>query len=223
MNLVHLAYRHARRAEHLRRALGCVERKAHLKEAAHRVRNLHLVGVPNGHEQAAAPPHLVARGNESLVERFLARLADAEHLARGLHLRVEQNVHVRKLFKREHRHLYRDIRRGFVEPRAVAHVRQAFAEHGARREVDHRYARHLADVRHGTRRTGIDLDDVDFVLVDDILNVHEPLRVQRERELARVLDDPLNQRSAEVPRGIDRNRVAGVHPRAFNVLHNAGN
>ena len=223
VKLIHLLRFHARVPQNPRRALCCVKGETQLRKAAHRVRNLPLVAVPDGHEQAAAPLHPITCRDQAFVERFLARFADAEHLARGFHLRVEQHVHIRQLFKGEHRHLHRHVRRRFVKPRVAAHGAQLFAQHRARGKVHHRHAGHLADIRHRPRGTRVHLDDVDFVFVDHILNIDQSARVQREREPSCVVDDALDQRAVEIPRRIYGDRVAGVHARALDMLHDAGN
>ena len=119
--------------------------------------------------------HLEARGDEPLEERLFERLADAEHFARRLHFGAELRVDVVELFEAEDGHLDGDVGRIGIEPRAVAEVAQAGAHHDLGGELHHGNARHLGDIRDGARRTGVDLDDVELVLVDEVLDVDEAL------------------------------------------------
>ena len=119
--------------------------------------------------------HLEARGDEPLEERFFERLADAEHFARRLHFGAELRVDVVELFEAEDGHLDGDVGRIGIEPRAVAEVAQTGADHDLGGKLHHGNARHLGDIRDGARRAGVDLDDVELVLVDEILDVDEPL------------------------------------------------
>ena len=87
--------------------------------------------------------HIEARRNQALKQRLFYRLANAEHLARGLHLGAELGVHVVELFKREHGHLYGDVRRVGIEPRAVAELFELGAYKYLGGELNHRHARNL--------------------------------------------------------------------------------
>ena len=180
----------------------------------------------HAHEHAVAAVRVLAddhagRG-QALEQRLLHRLAEAEHLACGLHLRAEVGVDVAELFKREHRHLDRVIWRDGVQAGAIAETFQRCAEHDACRHVHHRHARDLADVRHGARGAGVDLDDVELVFPDEVLDVHKPLRAEREGELARAVDDLLRHHVVEVVWRVDGDGVAAVHAGALDVLHDAG-
>ena len=55
-----------------------------------------------------------ASGGEAFKEGFREGAADAQHLAGGFHLRAEDGVCVRELFKGEYRHLH-----GVVGRRAI--------------------------------------------------------------------------------------------------------
>ena len=119
--------------------------------------------------------HLEARGDEPLEERFFERLADAEHFARRLHLGAELRVDVVELFKAEHGDLDGDVGRIGIEAGAVTEIFELLPHHDLGGELHHGNARHLGDIRDGARRTGVDLDDVELVLVDEVLDVDEPL------------------------------------------------
>ena len=56
---------------------------------------------------------------------------------------------------------------------AVAHIGEFLAEAAADGQIDHRDAGDLGDIRHGTGRAGVDLDDVHFTVGDRILDVDQ--------------------------------------------------
>ena len=196
--------------------------EAELGKLARAVNGFRLVLVADGDENAALMAHLVARGDESLEDGLLQVRADAQHFAGGLHLRAEVSIDIRQFLEGEARHLDRVVRALPVQPRAVAHVANLFAQHRADGEVNHRHARHLADVRHGAAGARVRLNDIDFVMIDDILNVDKPQRTEFQRNLPRNLNQPLRHRAGQVPRGIDSNGVAGVDAGTFHVFHDAG-
>ena len=79
------------------------------------------------------------------------------------------------------------------------------AEHDRRSEIDHGHVGHFADVRHGTRCTGIDLDDVKLVFVNEILDIDKALRAERKGEVCGALDDLIRKDIGQVVRGINGN------------------
>ena len=119
--------------------------------------------------------HLEARGDESLEERLLDGLADAQNLARRLHLGTQLAVDVVELFKTEYWNLDRDIGRIGIQPRAVTELFQLRAHHDLGRKLNHGHPRHLGNIGNGARSTRIDLDDVQLVLIDEVLDIDEPL------------------------------------------------
>ena len=90
-----------------------VELVAHLVQLPGDIHDLRLIPVVHGDQHAAAALllHLVAGGDQALEQGLLHVLAQAQHLAGGLHLRGEGRIGVGDLLKGEHRHLHRHIRR----------------------------------------------------------------------------------------------------------------
>ena len=163
-----------------------------------------------------------SRTDQPLEQRLAHVLADAEHLAGRFHLRAEIAVRVGELLKREHGHLDGEVRRRAVQPRAVAERFELLPDHHAAGQIDHRHAGDLADVRDRARRARVDLDDVQLAVVDQVLDVHQPLRAQRQRELRGVLDDAAEHSVGQVVRRIDGDGIARVDAGALDVLHHAG-
>ena len=92
------------------------------------------------------------------------------------------------------------------------------AERDPHRELDHRDAGDLREEGHGPRRARVHLDEVDAVLADDELRVHQAACTKRD-------DDPLHRHRHEllVPRRhglgrIDADRVARVDAGPLQVL-----
>ena len=109
-----------------------------------------------------------------------------------------------------------------MESGAASDVGELFAEHDARCDIDHRHAGDLADVRHRTRRARVYLDDVKIAAVDEVLYVDEPARAERKRKLCRGIDDGFLHPVGQVERRIHGDRIAAVHARALDVLHDSG-
>ena len=160
--------------------------------------------------------------DKAFEERLLDRFADAEHLARRLHLGPELRIDVVQLFKGEHGHLDGDIRRRTVQPRSVTEFFQLLPDDDLGRKLNHGHARDLGDIRNSARSTRIDLDDIQLVVVDQELNVDEPLCFERKRKLGRTLYDLIQHDVAQIIRRIYRNGVAAVNACTFDMLHDAG-
>ena len=118
--------------------------------------------------------------NQSLKERFFDRLADAEHFAGRLHFRPELRIYVIELFIREYGDFDGDVRRTLIQPRAVSEFLQLRSHDDLRRELHHRHARDLRDIRNGTRSARVDLDDIQFVMEHEELYIDQALRFQRK-------------------------------------------
>ena len=211
----------------LRGARRCIQRAAEVGELLGDGDDLELILIVDGEVDAhrlvvRGMAHLEARGDEPFEERLFERFADAEHFARRLHFGAELRVDVVELFKAENGHLDGDVRRIGIEPRAVAEVAQAGADHDLGGKLHHGNARHLGDIRDGARCAGVDFDDVELVLVDEVLDVDEPLGLQGDRKLRRDVHHRFEHGVAQMIGRIDRDGVARVHARALDVLHDAG-
>ena len=167
-------------ADGVRRPPGGVDVQAEVAELFGKPQDLELILVVDGEVHAyfavfAGMAELESRRHEALEQRLFDGLADAEHFARRLHLRPELRVDVVQLFKREHGHLDGDVRRFFIQPRAETELFQLRPHHDLGGELDHGHARDLGDVRDGARGARVDLDDVQFVAVHEVLDVDEAL------------------------------------------------
>ena len=146
---------------------------------------------------------LIARRDKSLEQSLAECLCDTEALAGGLHLRTKLVVNVVELLKAEYRHLDRDVVADGVQTALVAHVLELCAEDYLGRDVDHVNARYLADVRHGSGGTRVDLDNEYLVVINDVLDIYQTYNVQRLSELLSVVDDDPLDVLSEGLRGVD--------------------
>ena len=119
--------------------------------------------------------HIEARRNKPLIQRLFNGFTYAQNLARGLHFRPELRVYVVQLFKRKHRHLYGNVRRIRIKPRAVAQLFQLCARKNLCCQINHGHARDLGYIGNCPRRSGIYLYNVKLVMVNEVLNIDKPL------------------------------------------------
>ena len=102
-----------------------------------------------------------------------------------------------------------------------AQLGERFARHHFRRDLRPGDAGGFADERHRSRRAGIDFDDVNLVVLDRVLHVHQPADAQglgqRLRLLFQLRDDLFRQRIRRQRAGA----VAGVNAGFLDVLHDA--
>ena len=222
MDLVHNLHGEAHLGQHHGGAGGGVDGKAHLVELLGDLADFRLVLVPHGDEHAAALGHLVAGGDQALVQGFFQVVANAQHLAGGLHLRPQVGVHVGELLKGEHRHLHRHIGGGLVQARAKAQVYQLVAQAHLGGQVAHGHAGDLTDVGHGAGGPGVHFDDVDLPIHEDVLEVDKAQGVELPAEGFGGGHNLGAHVVVDVRGGVHGDAVAGVDARALHVLHNAG-
>ena len=99
---------------------------------------------------------------------------------------------------------------------------QLFAYHNFCCQFHHGYAGDLADVGNGAGGSGVDLDYIQLVAINQVLNVHQSLGAQGQRQLFAYIADLVEHHIVQVIRGVHGNGVAGVYTGPFNMLHNAG-
>lgn len=168
-------------ADGIRRARGGVDIEPEVAELFGKAEYFEFILVVDGEIDAdgilfGGMAQFEARRNQPLEERFFDILADAEHFARRFHFGSQLRIHVVQFFKGEHGNFDRHVGRIFVQSRAVAQFFEFGADHDLGGEFHHGHARHFADIRNGTRGAGINFDDVQFVIIDEELNIYKPFR-----------------------------------------------
>ena len=177
-------------AQENRGADGGLNVKAQPVEPANQGQGFLLVLVGDGHEYSAVIFQLHPRRLHCLVQRVGQVVVVADGLAGGLHLRRQVGVQPPQLGEGESR--------GFgIVPLLLVGVQhvdalllQALTQRHQRGNVCQRVARGLAQERHGTGGTGIDLDDRHTILrVDNKLNIIQSLNADGRPQLLCVLQN----------------------------------
>ena len=210
-------------AQELGRARRGLDVEAQVVEPADQRQRFLLVLVGYGGQHSAVILKLHARGLKRLVQRAVQARVVADGLAGGLHLGGQIRVQTADLGQREHWNL--DVPALLLVGIEVedALLLQRDAEDGAGGDVREAVARGLGQERHGARRAGIDLDDVDvFGLVHDELDVVQAHDAQTQPQLLGVAQDDSLHAVGDAEGRIDADGVAAVHAGALDQLHDAG-
>ncbi len=139
-----------------------------------------LVAVPDAKERDPLARQHDAGRELRLGVRFAEGAADTHDLAGGFHLRAQDGVRAREFHEREHRLLDRIIRRNPLVDEAL--LLQGFAHHNTGGDARERDADGLGDERHRARCAGIYLQQVDHVVLDGELDVHEADDIEALRQ-----------------------------------------
>ena len=99
---------------------------------------------------------------------------------------------------------------------------QLFAYHNFCCQFHHGHAGDFTDIGNGAGGSGIHLDYIQLVAINQVLNVNQSFGAQGQRQLFAYIADLVEHHIVQVVRGIHGNRVAGVYTGPFNMLHNAG-
>ncbi len=98
---------------------------------------------------------------------------------------------------------------------------QRLARHAARRDLGERLAGGLGDVRNGTRCARVHLEHVHRVALDGVLHVHQADDFERTGEHRGLALELALDMARERMRRQAAGRVARMHPRLLDVLHDA--
>ena len=129
----------------------------------------------------------VSPQHESRTE-LLELLNDVASCSEKLSCRINEGKGLEfTLLKGEHRHLHGHIGGLAVQTGAIAQRGQRLTHHDAGSQIHHGYAGDFGDIGHRAAGTGVHLNDVQLVLVDQILNIDEAMGSQRQGQLFRCL------------------------------------
>ena len=173
--------------DHLRRASGGQQLEADIHQQPGNHRHFGLVKVAHTENCLAALGQLHVFRQLRLVERLGERGTNAHHLTGGFHLRAKNRVNTRKLVEREDRLFNAEIRRHNFFGEVL--LRQALAHHRPGGNLGQRVADALGDKRHGTRRSRVDFNDIDFVILNGQLHIHQANHAQLHGHGPHLLTD----------------------------------
>ncbi len=111
-------------------------------------------------------------------------------------------------------------------PRPAAPIGSSAAKllagHHPRRDLGDRHAGRLGDERHRARGARVDLEHVDFAVLDGELHIHQPDDIERARERDGLPLDLGDRLEAEAVGRQRAGAVAGMDPGFLDMLHDSG-
>ncbi len=146
-------------------------------------------------------------------------MIDSHHFAGGLHLRTQHRVHPREAVEGKDHLFYRHV--GHLDLAGEAQILQSPPDHHLGRQLGQGHTRRLGDKRNGPGSPGVDLQDVNPVVPDGKLNVHQPLNPKLPGQGVGIILDRLHEVIAQGIRRKNAGAVPGMDPRLFDMLHDA--
>ena len=181
---------------------------------------LRLILVAHCHDHVLELGQLDACAQERFVERLVKGLGNAKALSRGLHLWSKADISAADLLKGEYRHLDCHIVCLRLESRCVAQFFDLLPDDHLCRKRHDRDACHLADVRHSTAGTRVDLDHIHIILAAyDELDVDHTDDMKGFCKASCVLCDLRLRALCQALRRVNGDTVSGMDSRALDVLH----
>ena len=192
-------------------------------QASRQIDNLFLVSCGDTEEDLPALRQQDAGRQLALGKRDREPFADPHHFARAAHFRPEHDVDAHELAERKHALFDRHV--GGNRLGSDAEFPQGLAGHDLGGDLRHRHAGRLGHERHGAAGARIHFQHVDVqlavFLLDGELHVHQPDHFQVQGHGVRRLADLLHDRAGQAVGRNGARGIAGVHPRFFDVLHDA--
>ena len=145
---------------------------------------------------------------------------DPHHLSGGFHLGSQHRIDAVEAVEREDRFLDGDVID--FDFSLDAQFQELFADHHLGGHLGPGDPCRLADKGNGSRGPGIDFKDIDDVVLDRILNVHQADHVEFPGQGVGVLLQLLDQFIAQGVGGRDTGAVSGVNSGLLDVFHDAG-
>ena len=197
------------------RARRAVQRKAKLVQCAHRRQEFLLLAERTNTQQHIVRRHADARREQRTQIRLVLVAAEARHLTGRCHLDAQDGIGATQTRERELRHFDADIVLRQVDLR-VRLDRET--HHRTRGHFNRIHIRHLRHEGERARCTHVALDDLDFVVLGDELDVARPCDIQRLDNHACRMLDAAHSLDLEVLRRQDERRVTGVHASILHML-----
>src|SRR5690554_2077095 len=216
-DLVHTAHRQTSRLDDLGGTGGGHHFETEFGQVTGHVGDEGLVVLTHADEHGTRGRQHLAGAQLRLGKSLGETVANAHHLAGGLHFRPKDGIHTRELGEREDRFLYREERRNHLF--GEAQLLQRLASHHPRSDLRQGAANALGDEGHGTRSPRIHFDYVDGVALQRQLHVHQTDHTQLQRHALDLVAHLVLNLGRQRVRRQRAGRVTGVHARLLDVLH----
>ena len=202
----------------LRRAAGRDDCEAELDQFLDRRHDMVLVVVLYRDERRPSLRQRHSRSDQRLGEGDVEIMSDSHDFTGALHFWSKHGIGPGEAREREHRFFHGDI----VDPAPdLAQRGQRLARHHPGGDLGDRPADRLGDKRHRAAGARIDLDQIDLALLDRELDVHQSLDLERQRQLARLAVDLVDDILGKAVRRDRARAVARVHASFLDVLEHA--
>src|SRR5690606_35060911 len=191
--------------------------EAKVNQFAGHVGNEGLVIFAHADEHGAGGRQHFAGTQLGLGEGLGEAVPHTHHLTGGLHFRPEDRVNAGELGEGEHRFLDAvKVRYDFL---GEAQLLQRLAGHDPCGDLRQRCADALGYEGHGTRSTGVHLDDVDNAVLQCQLHVHQADHTQLQRHALDLIAHLILNLGGQRVRRQRTSRVTGVHASLLDMLH----
>ncbi len=120
-----------------------------------------------------------------------------EYFSGGFHFRTKTCIHIMELFKGKDRHLDGHMVHSPVQACPVSEIPELFACHYLRCKIHQRYPCYFADIRHCPAGPGIHFNDIDFIVVQNVLDVYHAYNIQCFCQPFSIIHYPVRLRLAE--------------------------
>ena len=178
-----------------------------------------LVAIANAEERGTLPWQHHAGCELGLCIRFTKRSPDAHDFARRFHFRAEDRVRARELDERKDRLLHREI--FGITLIDVTLLCERLADHDLGSNFCKREPDRFGHKRNGSRCARVDLEQVNHVVLDSELRIHQANDVQSLGKLHDLLVQFLLELLRQAERRQRATGIAGVNAGLLDMLHDA--
>ena len=180
----------------------------------------HLVVIGDRHQNSAFRRELLVGRDLRLEVGETRGCGDAQDFAGASHFRSKHRVDFREHVEGEDGFLDAVVRDGLLRD---AEFLQSLAKHYLRGDPRHRDGADLTDERNGAGGPGVRFQNVDDVVADRVLDVHQSDHVHFQRQFLSVALDRLDVLFRNGDGRDEAGGVAGVDAGLLDVLHDGGN
>ena len=162
-------------------------------------------------------------GRQAFEKGFCLGDTDSKYFAGGFHFRPKDGIGIIQFLEGENGHFDGTAGRSGEKPGAVSKIRQRLSQHYTGSQVHHGYAGHLGNIGDRTGSPGVHLNDIQFIVINEVLNVHKAFGTERQGKLGGHITDFILELLRKIKGRIHRNGVTAVHAGTLDMLHDPGN